>query len=198
MPPTTPAAVSGERSVGWRRSSRAVASRQVAKPSSSSIRRCGASPLAAPGEGEDGGEGEAQAPAPVLAFGGRAWNTGAQPPSGGVESGEEAVVLVGEVLVEGWPRDAGPFDHVLNVGFPVAAGRRRVEHRGDQPLALDRPHQLDRSLAGSRREPALRCRQQLDRRVDLLGWPIVPDRLDEEFRLSWTRSGGTWKLTGFY
>ena len=42
--------------------------------------------------------------------------------SADVEGGEEAGFFVGEVLVEGGAGDAGPFDHVLNVGFATSCG----------------------------------------------------------------------------
>jgi hypothetical protein len=94
----------------------------------------------------------------------------------GVKGGKEAVFFVGEVLIEGGAGNAGAIDHVLDVGFQVSEFRGGVEHRYDQPLALDRLDQVGRELPNSRREFAAAVGQQFERRLHLLRWPVITDR----------------------
>ena len=55
-----------------------------------------------------------------------------------------------------------------------------AEHRDDQPLALDRPDQVGGELADPGGELAAAVGEQLERRLDLLGGPILADRSKED------------------
>src|SRR5436190_11114593 len=131
----------------------------------------------ATGEAEQGFEGVADAIAPdISALAGGCIELLAQPLGAGVESGEEAVFFVGEVLVEGRAGDAGPVDHVLHVGSEIAQIGGSVEHRDDQPLPLDGADQVRRELADSGGEFAAAVGEQLESDLHLLGRPVVTDR----------------------
>src|SRR6476646_8721304 len=97
----------------------------------------------------------------------------------GVEGGEEAVFFVGEMLVEGGSGDAGPVDHVLDVGFQVAEVGCSVEHRYDQTLPLDRANQVRWEFAHSGGELAAAVGKQFERNLDLLGRPVTTNRSEE-------------------
>src|SRR5580693_3504431 len=49
---------------------------------------------------------------------------------------EEAIVLVGEILIEGRSRDAGPTDYPRDVRSGIAMAAGRHHHAGDQAVAL--------------------------------------------------------------
>ena len=91
----------------------------------------------------------------------------AQARGGGVEGGEEAGFFVGEVLVEGGTGDAGPLDHVLDVGFAVAEFGGGAQHRRQQPLALNGADQVGGELADPGGEFAVAAAEQCDGSVDL-------------------------------
>src|ERR1700749_264126 len=102
----------------------------------------------------------------------------AQARGAGVEGGEEAVFFVGEMFVEGGAGNAGAIDYILDIGFQVSEFGGGVEHRYDQPLALDRLDQVGRKLPDSRGEFAA-AGQELEGGLNLLGWPVVTDRSKE-------------------
>ena len=188
----------GSRQAVWERrsgsSSRASESRQRAKSSSSSTRRLTAAALAARASttivravsgsrlakpssaSSPSGPDRARSSPPSRAA---AVDRCAQALGAGVEGGEEAVFFVGEMLVEGGAGDAGPVDHVLDVGFQVAEFGRGIQHRYDQALPLDCADQVRGEFAHSGGEFAAAVGKQLERRLDLLGRPIVTDRSEE-------------------
>ncbi len=100
----------------------------------------------------------------------------AQALGAGVEGGEKAVLFVGEVLVEGGAGDAGPFDHLLHVGFPVAEFGGGAEHRRQQPLPLHRADQLRGQFADPGGELAIAAIEQLEGGIDLGFGPAVANR----------------------
>ena len=99
---------------------------------------------------------------------------------GGVEGSEEAVFFVREVLVEGGAGDAGPFDHVLDVGVAVAEFGGGEQHRRDQPLALNGADQVRGKLADAGGEPAVAVRSAArPRRRPGPGGQSIADRRDQ-------------------
>src|SRR5436853_2331311 len=96
-----------------------------------------------------------------------------------VEGGKEAVLLIGEMLVEGGPGYARPVNHVLDVRSEVTKFGSSFEHRYDQSLPLDRSDQVRGKLAHSRRELATAVGEQIEGGLDLLGGPIITDRREE-------------------
>ena len=80
-----------------------------------------------------------------------------------VVGGEEGVVLVLEVLVEGAPRDAGGHDDALDGHLGVAGGAYDVGHRGEDPLTLVLRHE--------------RARQPMSSRGQLIGFALTRQRM---------------------
>jgi hypothetical protein len=66
--------------------------------------------------------------------------------------GEEAGFLVGEVLVEGAPRNRGRLGYVGDGGRVVAALGDRVDQGGDDPLALVLDDELARQAVPAGRQ----------------------------------------------
>ena len=133
------------------------------------------------GEGEEGAEAAADAVTPdVAALVRRCRDLLAEAPGAGVEGGQEAVVLVGEVLVEGGTGDARPFDHVLDVGRAVAEFGDRPQHADQEALALDRPDQVTGQPARPGGEATLAVGEQLGRGLDQLRWPVVTEGGDQK------------------
>src|SRR5206468_568188 len=82
---------------------------------------------------EKGFEAAAHAVAPdVPSSGGSGMNQLPQPLGAGVEGGEEAILFVGEVLIEGRSGNPGSVDHVLDVGFQVPELGGGVQHGAEQ------------------------------------------------------------------
>ena len=79
-----------------------------------------------------------------------------------VEGGEEALFLVGELLVEGAARDAGQADHLLDAGALIAAAGDGLDHR-----SVDAGTLMEDDLVAA--EPVGPVRQALVQRVDRRG-----------------------------
>ena len=181
MPPTMPAAAIAEGAVAGRLSARTWVSRQEAKWSSSSSRRCEGGGAGGAGvddqrhrrvgllgdEAEQLLEAEAEALAPALAVVGGRLEPLAQAGRGAVEGGQEAVFLVLEVLVEGRAGDAGAVEHVLDADLAVAELRRGPQHRRQQALALDGADQVGGKGADAGGELAFAAGEQLRRGADV-------------------------------
>ena len=97
----------------------------------------------------------------------------------GVEGGEEAVFLVLELLVEGRPRDPRTGEHVLDRQRVVADVDDRLDHRGQQPLALNRLDEIRRQRPHAGRETAVGPGQQGNRLAQFGIGPAVADRIGQ-------------------
>jgi hypothetical protein len=97
----------------------------------------------------------------------------AKSPGAGVEGGQEAVVFVGEVLVEGRTRHTCAFDHVLDVRGAIAEFGDGAQHADEQPLALDRPDQVAGQAAGPGGEAAVAVGEEFGGGLDQVSGPLV-------------------------
>jgi hypothetical protein len=70
----------------------------------------------------------------------------------GVVGGQEARLLVGEMLVEGLARDAGVLDYIGDGGGAVAVLGHHLGHGVEQPAALRGEHLLAGEAMGAARE----------------------------------------------
>src|SRR4029077_7567931 len=134
-------------------------------------------------EAEHLDQSRAQPCAPTFADVRGGCNPPVEPFCGGIEGGDEALLLIGEVLVEGRPRDPGALEHVLDVDLPVALLGDREAHRGEDSLSLDGADQLRRQAdpAAVGWELPVGVDQQLVGGGDVAWWPVLPDSLEQLF-----------------
>jgi hypothetical protein len=110
---------------------------------------------------QQGAEPGAQLPCPGALARSRGQHLPPQPLDAGVVGVQIAVVLVGEVVVEGLAVDAGAVEHGPHRGALVAFGPHRFQRAVEDALALRRTHELEVGTVFGLETAALRACQDL-------------------------------------